>query len=50
MAVIGATVDDNVYIGGLPTGSTLSNGKKENNAFTYGLDEACVDNAAIDES
>ncbi|MBR4101870.1 MAG: prepilin-type N-terminal cleavage/methylation domain-containing protein [Oscillospiraceae bacterium] len=50
MAVIGATVDDNIYIGGFPTGATLSNGKKENNAFSYGLDDACAANAAIDES
>ncbi len=50
MAVIGATVDDNVYIGGFPTGATLTNGKKGDSGFSYGLDEACTANAAIDES
>lgn len=50
MAVIGATVDDNIYIGGFPTGSTVQNGTKSGGSFTYGLDKACTANdAAVDQ-
>lgn len=50
MAVIGGTVDDGIYIGGFPTGSTLSNGKKAGGGFAYGLDDACVAHAAVQQS
>ena len=41
MAVIGATVNDMNYIGGFPTPSNNTNGKKKDDGtFDYGLDEA----------
>ena len=42
MSVVGATANDANYIGGYPTPSNNSNGKKDGTDFEYGLDDACT--------